>query len=90
VPSGNIASAKLSNVRVKFLKFDPVERLWNAGRKFSLLERIQKSFPTEKSLFIVLGLPYPRCPWGELTGFGISISHEQTISKNRAAIDIKE
>lgn len=34
------ATAKLSKIRVKFLKFDAVERLWNTAMEPRLLERV--------------------------------------------------
>ena len=39
------ASVKLTIFRIKILKINPVERLWNTGRKFSLLEWFLKNFP---------------------------------------------
>lgn len=50
---GGFISQKLNKIRVKFLKFYVVERLWNTGNEFQLLERIFKKFNPEKSLFIV-------------------------------------
>jgi hypothetical protein len=38
---------------VKFLKNYPVERLWNAGRNFHLLDVSQKHFQRAGSLSIV-------------------------------------
>jgi hypothetical protein len=50
---GWIVSQKLNKIRVKFLKFYIVERLWNTGNQHHLLETCLKNFSPVKSMSIV-------------------------------------
>jgi hypothetical protein len=59
---GSLVSENLTKIRVKFLKFHPVERLWNAVRKFCLLDAFQKQFRRGESLSIFLEPLHLRSP----------------------------
>lgn len=61
---GGVISEKLNKIRVKFLKFSFVERLWNTGNQIDLLESVLKKFSPGKSVALSASTVALRQPVG--------------------------